>query len=132
MHLKRETVVAIFILVACARSNGGRVKTAEAAEAANTSKEFAAHVALKLVTAGFLETKRGRNGGLELSRPAGNILLGDILSRFQLQTAASRQLDEDSFLQDGVLDFHKIIAGADRAAWTYLDRFSIADLAGLD
>ncbi|MEV4608942.1 hypothetical protein MRBLMR1_004010 [Neorhizobium sp. LMR1-1-1.1] len=38
------------------------MKTAEAAQAANTTTDFAAHVASKLVTANLVESGRGRSG----------------------------------------------------------------------
>jgi DNA-binding IscR family transcriptional regulator len=56
MKLRRENEVAIAILVACARSNDCRLKTADAAKVAETTPDFAAHVVLKLVNAGFLKT----------------------------------------------------------------------------
>lgn len=78
MRLKRETEVTVAILVACAKSGDCRLKTAEAAKPADTSTDFAAHIALKLVDAGLLVAKRGRTGGLTLSRPAEKIFLGEV------------------------------------------------------
>ena len=121
MKLKRETEVAIALLIACARSSDCRVKTASAATAANTTTDFAARVALKLANAGFLKATRGPSGGLELSRPARSMLLGDIICRLGNPTS------NDACCANGSLG--QIIADASQAQRTFLDRFSIAGLA---
>lgn len=130
MRLKRETAVAIAILVACARSNDCRLKTVEAAKAANTSTDFAAHIALRLVNAGFLKAKRGRGGGLKLSRTAETIYLGELMAG--LEACGSTRSDKiavSASLEDEASDLNEIIAGANYVMRTFLDRFSIADLA---
>lgn len=131
MRLKRETEVAIAILVACARSSDCRLKTVEAAKAASTSTDFAAHIALKLVNAGFLKAKRGRGGGLELSRTAETIYLGDLLAGLAAQGSASPEpIVVSTSPEDDASDLNEIIAGANHAMRSFLDRFSIADLPG--
>lgn len=130
MRLKRETAVAIAILVACARSNDGLLKTVESAKAANTSTDFAAHIALKLVKAGFLKAKRGRGGGLELSRSAETMYLGDLMAGLEAQgSARTQELVVSNSPEHEASDLSKIIAGANHTMRTFLDRFSIADLA---
>jgi Rrf2 family protein len=130
MRMKRETEVAIAILVACARSNGRRLKTADAAKAANTTPDFAAHIALKLVNAGFLKAKRGRSGGLELSRPADRVVLGEVICR--LEEHDSLASEETALRSPRAVesDLQTIMVGARHAMHTFLDRFSIAELAG--
>lgn len=132
MKLRRETEVAIAILVACARSNDCRLKTADAAKVAETTTDFAAHVVLKLVNAGFLKTKRGRNGGLELSRSANAISLCDVICRVDDQhpAASGRIKAKEEQVKYGPLS--QIILGANNAIQTYLDLFSIADLAKIE
>ncbi len=129
LKLKREAEVAIAILVACARSNNRRLKTADAAKVAATTSDFAAHIVLKLVNAGFLKTKRGRNGGLELSRPANAISLRDIICRVKDQQSDTSEGRRSSGEKLKVGSLKQIMLGANHAVQTYLDRFSIADLA---
>lgn len=125
MRLRRETEVAIAILVDCTRAKGGLVKTAEAAQASNTTTDFAAHVALKLVNAGIVEARRGRRGGLMLKRPADNLSLGEVIALMQ------PEFDDADKPSDGdpTSRLAGIMAGTNRTMRTYLDRFSIADLA---
>lgn len=127
MRLKRETEVAIAILVACARSGDCRLKTAEAAKAADTSTDFAAHIALRLVNAGLLVAKRGRTGGLMLSRPAQDIALGEVIGMCDDQSKLAQ--DHSGSISGSAPSLEQIIAGANHAMRSYLDRFSIADLA---
>ncbi|WP_180356165.1 RrF2 family transcriptional regulator [Aliirhizobium smilacinae] len=129
VRLKRETEVAIAILVACARSNDCRLKTADAAKAAETTSDFAAHVALKLVNAGLLTATRGRNGGLELSRSASAISLHDVICPMEDQNpvASNAGNSRGEYLKAKALI--EVMRGVDDAVQTYLNRFSIHDLA---
>jgi Rrf2 family protein len=129
MRLKSETAVAVAILVACARCNDCRLKTVEAAKAANTSADFAAHIALKLVKAGFLKAKRGRGGELTLAHTADTIFLGDLIAGLEAQGSAEPQeIVESTSMEDEASDLGQIITGANFAMRTFLNRFSIADL----
>ena len=125
MRLRRETEVAIAILVDCARAEGGLVKTAEAAQAANTTTDFAAHVALKLVNAGLVEARRGRRGGLTLKQRADKLLLGHVIALMQ------REFDDAVTCsdEDPASRLAGIMAGTSRTMRRYLDQFAIADLA---
>ncbi|WP_246091982.1 RrF2 family transcriptional regulator [Aliirhizobium smilacinae] len=128
MRLKRETEVAIAILVACAQSNECRLKTADAAKGAETTPDFAAHIVLRLVNAGLVKAKRVRNGGLELLRPAKAISLRDIICWVEdLAPAGPKGIG--GRVKDRGLE--QIIHGANHAVEAYLDRFSIADLVDI-
>lgn len=128
MRLRRETEVAIAILVDCTRAKGGLVKTAEAAQAANTTSDFAAHVALKLVNAGLVEARRGRRGGLTLKRPADKLLLGHVIALMQPEFDDVVAFSDE----DPVSRLAGIMEGTNRTMRIYLDQFSIADLADGD
>ncbi|NWJ25527.1 Rrf2 family transcriptional regulator [Rhizobium sp. RM] len=129
MRLKRESEVAIAILAACANAKGGQIRTVEAARAAGTTASFAAQVVPSLVQAGLIEARRGRRGGLALTQPAGDILLGDVIARMQPELIASARTEENLTGRDPTAELCKIVMGADDVIRAYLDRFSIADLA---
>lgn len=129
MRLKRETEVAIAILVACAGSGGCRLKTAEAAKVADTSTDFTAHIALRLVNAGLLVAKRGRTGGLALTKSADNIFLGEVIGVFEDGMVAQKRRISPT---GNAPSLEEIMAGANHAMRGYLDRFVIADLAHQD
>lgn len=78
MRVTKRTNIAMRILMFCAANTGRLVTKAEIARACNASENHLAQVINQLAQLGYLHTQRGRNGGLELGRPAGDIVIGDI------------------------------------------------------
>jgi Rrf2 family nitric oxide-sensitive transcriptional repressor len=66
------------VLMYCAGNPGRLVTKHEIANRCNASENHLAQVINQLGQLGFLHTQRGRNGGLELGRPAEEILIGDV------------------------------------------------------
>ncbi|SPF77961.1 HTH-type transcriptional repressor NsrR [Pseudoprimorskyibacter insulae] len=62
----------------CAANTGRLVTKHEIAKKCNASENHLAQVINQLAQLGFLHTQRGRNGGLELGRPADQIVIGEI------------------------------------------------------
>ena len=78
MRITKRTNIAIRVLMFC-EVNGGRLATkSEIAECCNTSENHLAQVINQLGQLGYLKTHRGRNGGIELGRPASQIVIGDV------------------------------------------------------
>lgn len=78
MRITKRTNIAIRLLMYCA-ANGGRLVTkSEIAECCNVSENHLAQVINQLSQLGFLRTQRGRNGGMNLARPADQIRIGDV------------------------------------------------------
>jgi len=89
-------------------------------------------VAHQLGKAGFIETIRGRSGGLRLARAGSDISLGEVI----------RHMEQSSVLVDcfpggkgGCLvtpacQLKNILFEAQEAFFAVLDRFSLADLVG--
>ena len=78
MRITKRTNIAIRVLMFC-EVNGGRLVTnSEIAECCNTSENHLAQVINQLGQLGYLNTHRGRNGGIELGRPAREIIIGDV------------------------------------------------------
>jgi N-methylhydantoinase B len=104
------------------------IVTAEAAKAAGTTGNFAAQMVHLLVKAKLIDTKRGPGVGVGLAQPAHRILLGEVIARLQPGLIGERMSDEggERELMPGL---SKITAGADIKLRSYLDRYSIADLA---
>lgn len=124
MRLSRQSDIAIGILTACARAPGRTIRTVEAAERADASKDSAAQIILLLAREGFLTTTRGRQGGIALAVPAREILLGDVLRRIQpdlVQNACPEN--------GGGSALNQIVGAAEATFFAFLDRFSLADLA---
>lgn len=78
MRVTKRTNIAMRVLMFCAANTGRLVTKAEIAKRCNASENHLAQVINQLAQLGFLHTQRGRNGGLELGRPADQIRIGDV------------------------------------------------------
>jgi len=124
MHLTRQSEIAIAMLLACAEAEDGLTRTQQAADRAGTSKDFAAHVASVLVRAGYLESRRGRYGGLSLAMPPEEIALGEVLCLMQSGLDMGAAAAHDSRRNA----FDNVLRAATASFLSTLDRFSLADL----
>jgi len=75
MRLTRQTNYAIRILMYCAANDDRLSRVGEIAAAYNVSELFLFKILQPLVEAGFVQTVRGRNGGIRLGRSASEITL---------------------------------------------------------
>ena len=83
MRLTTKTNLAARVLMACAVNEGITLRSAEIAQACNASLNHLLQVVNALQANGFIETIRGRSGGLRLSRPAANISIGAVFRMFE-------------------------------------------------
>lgn len=83
MRLTMRTNLAMRVLMACAVNDGYLVRRAGIAEVANASENHLAQVVHLLAAEGFIETTRGRAGGLVLARRADEISIGDVFRTFE-------------------------------------------------
>lgn len=78
MRITKRSNIAIRLLMYCAANTGRLVTKAEIAECCNISENHLAQVINQLAQHGFLDTQRGRNGGIRLNRAATQIRIGDV------------------------------------------------------
>lgn len=78
MRITKRTNIAVRLLMYCAAHQDRLVTKAEIAEVCNISENHLAQVINQLSQLGYLSTQRGRNGGMELARPADRIRIGDV------------------------------------------------------
>jgi Rrf2 family nitric oxide-sensitive transcriptional repressor len=81
VRLTVYTDYALRLLMYLAVKQEGLATIAEVAERYDISKNHLTKVAYQLGAAGYIETIRGRNGGLRLAKPAASIGLGEIVRR---------------------------------------------------
>ncbi len=79
MRLTRQTNYAIRILMYCAANEGRLSRISEIAKAYSLSDLFLFKILQPLVENGFVETVRGRNGGVRLAKPAEDITLFEVV-----------------------------------------------------
>ncbi|WP_291737904.1 Rrf2 family transcriptional regulator, partial [Leisingera sp. F5] len=78
MRITKRTNIAIRLLMFCAANEDRLVTKAEIAECCNISENHLAQVINQLSQLGYLATQRGRNGGMNLGKPAIEIRIGDV------------------------------------------------------
>ncbi len=83
MRVTKRTNIAMRVLMYCAANTGRLVTKSEIAKATNASENHLAQVINQLAQLGFLHTQRGRNGGLELARPASEIVIGEVFRKIE-------------------------------------------------
>ena len=122
MHLTRQTEIAISILMSCAKRTE-LIETQLVASEARTTQGHAAQILKTMVRAGWIETRRGRRGGLTLAEDADRLLLGNIVRTMQpaIFHGASRS---DTMPQS----LGSVLSEATAAVHDLLDCYSIADL----
>lgn len=83
MRLTTKTNLAARVLMACALNEGRTLRTADIAQASNASLNHLLQVVNGLQVHGFIDTQRGRSGGLRLARPPGRISMGAVFRVFE-------------------------------------------------
>lgn len=78
MRITKRTNIAVRLLMYCAAHEDRLVTKAEIAECCNISENHLAQVINQLSQLGYLSTQRGRNGGMNLGKPAAEIRIGDV------------------------------------------------------
>jgi Rrf2 family nitric oxide-sensitive transcriptional repressor len=81
MRLTHHADYALRLLMYTALKGDTLVQIQEVAQAYGISKNHLMKVAFQLGRLGFLETVRGRGGGLRLARPAQDITVGEVVRK---------------------------------------------------
>lgn len=79
MQLDKFSDYALRILVALAAHAPEKLATSRIALMYDVSENHLSKIATQLVKGGFIISERGRNGGLTLAKPAGEIAIGGVL-----------------------------------------------------
>jgi Rrf2 family nitric oxide-sensitive transcriptional repressor len=141
MRLTMRTNLAMRTLMFCAVNEGRIVRKAEVAAACNASENHLAQVIHKLAQAGFVATVRGRSGGLQLSKQAAAISVGDVVRSFEAGVPFTECMDGAPGAAAqcplaAVCRLKCAFAEALAAFYVSLDRLTLADMVrdncGLD
>ncbi|MGH1349551.1 MAG: iron-responsive transcriptional regulator RirA [Methyloligellaceae bacterium] len=79
MRLTRQTSYTVRILMYCAANSEEFSKVSAISSVYNIPEPYLFKILKPLVNAGYVETVRGRNGGIRLARPKSEIILGDVI-----------------------------------------------------
>lgn len=130
MRLTIRTNLAMRTLMFCAVNDGLTVRKHDIAAACNASENHLAQVVNTLAQEGFIETQRGRSGGLRLARAMEEISVGEVLRTFEATLPFAECFDPSANtcpLSEACL-FRGALAAAVEAFYTALDKWTLADL----
>ncbi|WP_274424391.1 iron-responsive transcriptional regulator RirA [Chelativorans sp. YIM 93263] len=96
MRLTRQTNYAIRILMYCAANEGQLSRIPDIARAYSLSDLFLFKILQPLVENGFVQTVRGRNGGVRLAKPAEEINLFEVVRATEDSFAMAECFENDS------------------------------------
>jgi Rrf2 family nitric oxide-sensitive transcriptional repressor len=130
MRLTTRTNLAARILMACAVNDGVTVRTSEIAKKCNASTHHLLQVVNLLHGNGFVETIRGRSGGLRLARPMDQISIGAVFRVFEAGVPFAECFDEqtNSCPLSATCRLRGFISRALEAFYHELDMVTLADL----
>ncbi len=130
VRLTVYTDYALRLLMYVALRSEGLVTIQEVAKAYGISRNHLMKVAYDLGRFGFLETVRGRGGGLRLARAPEKIRLGDVVRKMEEDfTLVECFADGSSTCRiDGSCRLQHVLSDALKAYLGVLDRYSLADL----
>jgi len=126
MKLTRYTDYALRVLIHLAAHENELASIGRIASRYLISQNHLMKVVQDLSRAGFVETVRGRNGGLRLARPAGEINVGELVRH----TEGGFDLVEcGGCVIAPACGLPRILAEATKAFLATLDRYTIADIS---
>ena len=130
MRLTIRTNLAMRALMFCAVNPDTIVRKSDIAAACNASENHLGLVINQLAQRGFIQTTRGRHGGLKLGRPADQITVGGVFRVLEsdLPFAECFSATENTCPLAGICRLNATLCKALEAFYATLDGVTIADL----
>ncbi|MDA5555388.1 RrF2 family transcriptional regulator [Shimia sp. MMG029] len=130
MRITKRTNIAMCVLMYCAANPNRLVTKHEIAAECNASENHLAQVIHKLALLGFLETQRGRSGGVRLAHKQEDICIGEIFRAIEgpfpvEECCAGTEIGCDHAATERLQD---ILREAAEAFYTRLDQVTLAAL----
>lgn len=109
---------------------GEAFRVEEVTDAYGISRHHLAKVIQSLAKLGYLDTRRGRGGGIRLARPPGEIRVGKLVRETEDEPAIVECFDaaSNTCRLAGACRLQGALAEAVRAFYESLDRHTLADL----
>ena len=126
MRLTKSTSHAIRILLECASADDKLVKVAVLSERLDITQQNIFKIVNLLAKAGLLGAVRGRNGGVRLARPAGEIRIGDVVRASEVTRV---EIEDDESPRGRGRGVNQILDDALGAFIDVLDQHTLADMA---
>lgn len=130
MRLTKQTNYALRMLMYCADNQGSLSRIPEIAKAYAVSELFLFKILQPLVEAGFVQTVRGRNGGVKLAKPATEISVADVVKVTEENFSMAECFDTvESHCP--LIDFCGLNTALQKALSAFFDVLSVISLADL-
>ncbi|HEV7322504.1 MAG TPA: Rrf2 family transcriptional regulator [Ensifer sp.] len=127
MRLTKYTDYAMRLMIYLASRPSGLSSIREISDAFSVSQNHMMKVVQDLANAGFLESVRGRNGGIRLAQPASEISLGVLLRHTEELTDL---IDCEGCLIAPACTLPIVLSEATAAFVSVFDKYTLADLIG--
>ena len=128
MQLTKQTNYALRMLMYCA-AREGPVRLGDVARFYGLSESFLHKVLQSLRQAGFVETSRGRAGGLRLARPADTIGVGEVVRAMEERIEMADCFRDDSGCPlERSCGLNGALHAAVDAFFAVLDGYTLADV----
>ncbi len=129
MHLSRFSDYSLRVLLYLGAHDGQLVNIGEIAERHAVSESHLMKVALHLGHGGYVQTVRGKGGGMRLAKPPAEIGLGAVLRHTERDFALVECMGADASCRiAGGCALRDVFGEALAAMWAVLDRHTLADL----
>lgn len=129
MQLTRFTDYGLRVLIYLAARPDRLARIEEIADAYGISRGHVMKVVRRLVGHGYVESLRGRGGGVRLARPASEIGLGDVVRKTEENLALVECLgDHGSCVIESACGLQHALARALEAFLSTLDGYTLEDL----
>jgi Rrf2 family nitric oxide-sensitive transcriptional repressor len=129
MHLTTYTDYSLRVLMRLALKRAGLSTIAEIAEVYEISEHHLMKVVHELGLAGYIETIRGRGGGIRLAKDPADISVGEVVRRMEpdLHLVACFRADQKCTIS-AACTLTAVLCEALEAFMNVLDRYTLADL----
>ena len=129
MKLNLQTDYALRVLILVGTNAGGLSTIQEIADAFSISKAHLMKVVHRLGKAGYLDTIRGKNGGMRLKRAPETIRIGDVVRSIEEDLAVIGCLGQEAFCRiQGPCVLRGALRDATLAFLAVLDGYTLSDL----
>ncbi len=129
MHLTLHTDYSLRVLMYVGAPRAGLASIGEISSAYGISRHHLVKVVANLAQLGYVQTLRGRDGGLRLARPPEEIGIGEVVRRIEpLDLVECFDADRNACPIAGACALKGALAKATEGFLSVLDGFTLADL----
>ena len=129
MNITRFTDYSLRVLIYVALNDKELVTIKSISEQYKISKNHLMKIVQELNTQGYLQSIRGKNGGIKLGKPANSINVGDLIRHFEANSTLVECFGDNNLcIITPACKLKAMFADAMEAFYESLSQYTIADL----